>query len=126
MPYRDLSQKRAKLTQIRKASNTNEKTKDLQETNLLLEENQAELEMQHEELMSQRDLANVQNEKISSQANAKNYCTRNNILHYCMMEDHRATRMEDHPVAVTTLTRPMRIIPQTINHAVHLNTMKKT
>jgi signal transduction histidine kinase/ligand-binding sensor domain-containing protein len=44
-----------------------EKTSDLKEINVLLEENQAELEMQHEELLTQSDLANEQNKQIKTQ-----------------------------------------------------------
>ena len=44
-----------------------EKTMDLNEINTILEEKQAELEMQHEEIVSQRDLANEQKTQIESQ-----------------------------------------------------------
>lgn len=44
-----------------------EKTADLNDINVILEEKQAELEMQHEEILAQRDLATEQNDQIKRQ-----------------------------------------------------------
>ncbi len=54
-----------------------ERTKDLREVNTLLEENQAELLMQQEELISQRDLANEQAEQIQLQNKELQYHRQN-------------------------------------------------